>query len=102
MERSNNMEKRFVTPDVAASKLAMGLFDELNKGYMALGKFRGRIATEIERTAPEPLKKPLGDIDQLISAAQDQLDRAIEEMRRMAPGTLLVTLGRKPPHLPGR
>ena len=96
------MEKRFVTPDVAASKLATDLFDELNKGYVALGQFRGRVATEIERAAPGPLKQPLRDIDQLISAAQDQLDRAIEEMRQMAPGTLLVTLGRKPHYLPGR
>lgn len=96
------VEKRFVTPDVAASKLAMNLFDELNKGYVSLAQFRGRIATEIERAAPEPLKKPLRDIDQLISSAQDQLDRAVEEMRRMAPGTLLVTLGRKPHYLPGR
>jgi len=96
------MEKRFVTPDVAASKLAMDLFGELNKGYVALGQFRGRIATEVERAAPGPLKQPLRDIDQLISSAQDQLDKAIQEMRRMAPGTVLQTLGRKPHYLPGR
>ena len=96
------MEKRFETPDVAASKLATDLFDELNKGYVALGQFRGRIATEIERAAPVPLKKPLRDIDQLISAAQDQLDRAIKAIRVISPGTLLVTMGRKPHHLPGR
>lgn len=96
------MAKQFLTPDVAASKLAMDLFDELNKGYVALGQFRGRIATEIQRAAPSPLKGPLKDIDTMVSAAQDQLDRAIEEMRRMAPGTLLVTLGRKPHYLPGR
>lgn len=96
------MERRFVTPDVAASKMAMNLFDELNKGYVALGQFRGRLATEILRAAPEPLKRPLQDIDQLISAAQDSLDKAVEEMRRMAPGTVLQTLGRKPHYLPGR
>jgi len=94
------MEKRFVTPDEAASKLAMDLFDELSKGYVSLAQFRGRIATEIERAAPGPLKGPLKDIDTMVLAAQDQLDRAVEEMRRMAPGTLLVTLGRKPHYLP--
>jgi len=96
------MDRRFVTPDKAASELAMDLFKELNKGYVALGQFRGRVATEMERAAPGPLKKPLRNIDQLISLAQDQMDAAIQEMRWMAPGTLLVTLGRKPPHLPGR
>jgi len=80
----------------------MDLFGELNKGYVALGQFRGRIATEVERAAPGPLKQPLRDIDQLISSAQDQLDKAIQEMRRMAPGTVLQTLGRKPHYLPGR
>ena len=88
-------------PDVA-SQLAMDLFGELNKGYVALAQFRGRVAVEIERSAPGPLKQPLKDIDLLISAAEDQVEKAIEEMRRMAPGTMLQTLGRKPPHLPGR
>jgi len=42
------------TPDEAVIQLTMSLFDDLNKGYVALGQFRGRVATEIQRAAPEP------------------------------------------------
>lgn len=96
------MEKRFIPPDEAARELATRLFDDFTRGYNALGQFRGMVATEIERAAPGPIQQPLRDIDKLISSAQDQLDQVVQEMRKLAPGTTFLTLGRKPHHLPGR
>jgi len=93
------MERRI---DLEVNRLIMSLFDDFTRGYKSLGEFRGRISTEIQRSAPGPLKPGLEEIDRLVSGAQDDLDKAVEEMRKLAPGTLLVTLGRKPHHLPGR
>lgn len=90
------------TIDEAATQLARNLFDDFNESYMALGQFRGKLATEIERVGQDNLRRSMEAVDGLISAAQDDLDRAVEKLRQMAPGTLLVTLGRKPHYLPGR
>lgn len=87
------MARRLVAPDVAVIELARNLFEELNRGYVALGQFRGRLAMEIQSAAPEPLRKPLQDVDRLISAAQDQLDTAVKEIRSMAPGTFFPGAG---------
>lgn len=96
------MARQFTTVDEAASQLTRNLFDDFNRGYMALGQFRGRLATEIERASRDNLRRSMEAVDGLISTAQDSLDQALEQLQQMAPGTILLTLGRKPHYLPGR
>jgi len=96
------MARQFTAVDEAAAQLARDLFDNFGRGYVALGQFRGKLATEMERAGRDDLRKSMEAVDSLISAAQDDLDRAVEQLRRMAPGTVLQTLGRKPHYLPGR
>jgi predicted secreted protein len=95
-------EKGALEIEREADLLARKLFDEFNEGYMSFAKFRGTLANEIMRADREDLRRKIEAVDNSISSAQDDLDQALEQLRTISPGTILLTIGRKPHHLPGR